>query len=63
LSVEQTQLTLRRNQRELKNLKADFTSKAAKLQFLSKRGEVEERLVQQNSKLINPSVPPKIIDK
>ena len=45
LGVEKTQLTMRRNQRELKNLKADYTAKAARLQYLSKRNEVEQTFV------------------
>ncbi len=59
LGVEKTQLTMRRNQRELKNLKADYTAKAARLQYLSKRNEVEQRLISQDSKLKRPSDPAK----
>ena len=59
LGVEKTQLTMRRNQRELKNLKADYTAKAARLQYLSKRNEVEERLTTQDSKLKRPEDPAK----
>ena len=61
LGVEQTQLTMRRNQRELKNLKADYTAKAARLQYLSKRNEVEARLIQQDSKLKRPADPAKAV--
>lgn len=59
LSVEKTQLTIRRNQRVMKNLKADYTAKAAKLQYLSKRDEVEIRLIKHNSKLAKPVDPAK----
>ena len=59
LSVEKTQMTMRRNQRELKNLKADYTAKAARLQYLSKRNEVEMRLITQDSKLKRPTDPAK----
>ncbi len=61
LSVESTQLTMRRNQRELKNLKADYTAKAARLQYLSKRNEVEARLGKHESKLQNPTDPAKTV--
>ena len=61
LGVEKTQLTMRRNQRELKNLKADYTAKAARLQYLSKRNEVEARLVQQHSNLEKPKDPAKTV--
>ncbi len=61
LGVERTQLTMRRNQRELKNLKADYTAKAARLQYLSKRNEVEERLATQESKLQKPTDPAKAV--
>ena len=61
LGVEKTQMTMRRNQRELKNLKADYTAKAARLQYLSKRNEVEERLATQDSKLKKPVDPAKAV--
>ncbi len=61
LSVEKTQMTMRRNQRELKNLKADYTAKAARLQYLSKRNEVEIRLQQHESKLQKPVNPAKTV--
>ena len=61
LGVEKTQLTMRRNQRELKNLKADYTAKAARLQYLSKRNEVEVRLIQQQSRLEKPKDPAKTV--
>ena len=61
LGVEKTQMTMRRNQRELKNLKADYTAKAARLQYLSKRNEVEARLKQHNSSLEKPVHPAKAV--
>ena len=61
LGVEKTQMTMRRNQRELKNLKADYTAKAARLQYLSKRNEVEERLKKHNSLLYKPETPAKAV--
>ena len=62
LGVEKTQLSQRRNQRELKNLKADYTSKAAKMQYYSKRGEIEIRLIEQGSLLEKPKQPPRVIE-
>lgn len=61
--VERTQLAIRKNQLELKNLKAEFAGKTARLQMLSKRGEVIQRLAKQNSTLINPVSPPKVIER
>lgn len=66
LSIESTQLSIRRNQRELKNLKADYTAKAARLQYLSKRNEVEIRLIEHGSNLqkpVNPAKEVKLIVK
>ncbi len=61
LSVEKTQITMRRNQKEIKNLKADYTAKAARLQYLSKRNEVEDRLIKHNSPLSKPVNPAKAV--
>ncbi|MCI1720290.1 MAG: hypothetical protein LKM37_04645 [Bacteroidales bacterium] len=57
LGIESTQLAQSKNQRELKNLKADYTSKAAKLQYQSKRGEIEQRLLDGGSTLKSPDKP------
>ncbi|GAB1474713.1 hypothetical protein MASR2M69_21540 [Bacteroidota bacterium] len=56
--MERSLLIERRNQRELRHLKADFTSKSSKLQFQSKRIEVEKRLLDLNSTLKAPLNPP-----
>ena len=56
VSIEQ-----RRNQHELKNLKADYTSKAAKLLSQSRKAKIEERLKGCNSKLMAPINPPRKI--
>lgn len=56
--IEKSLLTERRNQKELKNLKADYTSKSSKLLYQSKRDEIEKRLLEYNSKLIKPTEPP-----
>ncbi len=61
LGVARTQLTQRRNQRELKNLKADYTSKMAKLQYSSKQGEIELRLKDMGSKVQKPAKPAKLV--
>jgi hypothetical protein len=62
--MEKSLLVERRNQRELKHLKSDYVSKAAKLQFLSKRTEVGKRLERFNSTLKEPYDPPaKIVIK
>lgn len=61
LGVAKTQLTQRRNQRELKNLKADYTSKTAKLQYSSKQGEIEIKLKNMGSKIGKPVKPAKLV--
>ena len=61
LGVAKTQLTQRRNQRELKNLKADYTSKTAKLQYSSKQGEIEAKLKVIGSKVGKPDKPAKYV--
>lgn len=63
LGVERTQMKIRRNQMDLKNLKAEYAGKTARLQTLSKRGEVIQRLAEHNSKLINPVSPPKVLER
>lgn len=55
--VQNTQVQIRKNQTILKNYKADYTSKTAKLQFESKRGEVAEKLKELGSTLQNPTKP------
>ncbi len=56
--IERSLLTERQNQRELKHLKADYTSKSARLLNQSKRVEIENRLRENGSKLKLPSEPP-----
>lgn len=56
--IEKSLLTERRNQKELKNLKADYTGKSSKLLYQSKRVEIEKRLLEHNSKLMKPTEPP-----
>jgi high-affinity K+ transport system ATPase subunit B len=56
--IEKSLLTERRNQKELKNLKADYTSKSSKLLYQSKRVEIEKQLLEHNSRLMKPTEPP-----
>ncbi len=62
LKVADTKLTQRQNQRELKNLKADYTSKMARLQNQSKQGEIELRLAATGSKVQRPKHPAKYVE-
>lgn len=57
--IERSLLTERKNQRELKHLKSDYISKSAKLQYNSKRIEIEKKLKELESTL-NPPVDPPI---
>lgn len=57
LKVAETQIRIRRNQKELKNLKADYTSKYARLQYQSKQGEIEIKLLQKHSDVKKPVTP------
>lgn len=57
LAVINTQKASSRNARELKNLKADYTSKEAKLQAQSSRSEIKLRLQQSGSTLKDPTEP------
>lgn len=59
--IDGTLIESRKNQLEIKNLKSDYTSKAAKLQYLSKRGEIELQLVEKGSKLSKPTTPAKVM--
>lgn len=56
--IERSLLTERRNQRELKHLKSDYISKLAKLQYSSKRTEIEKKLKKLGSTLKPPVDPP-----
>lgn len=57
LAVINTQKASSRNSRELKNLKADYTSKEAKLQAQSSRSEITLRLQQSGSTLKSSTEP------
>ena len=63
LAVINTQKASSRNLRELKNLKADYTSKEAKLQAQSSRGEILLRLKESGSTLKDPSEPARRVKK
>ncbi|MEA4867820.1 MAG: hypothetical protein EOM61_01415 [Bacteroidia bacterium] len=57
-SVEQSLRIERRNNAELKHLKSDYISKSARLQYSSKRDEVEKKLKNLGSELKPPVDPP-----
>ncbi|MDD3033215.1 MAG: FtsL-like putative cell division protein [Bacteroidales bacterium] len=63
--IDSSQVTERRNVQILKDLKADYTGKTARLLYQSKRLEVELKLTEYNSTLKNPNEPPRrvIIEK
>ena len=60
-NIESKLITERHNQRELKNLKADYTGKRARLLYMSKKTEIERRLTESGSELKSPSNPPAYI--
>lgn len=57
LQVQHTQTLKSRNEAELKNLRADYTSKAAKLQNRSSREQIKVLLEQNGSTLKTPEHP------
>ena len=57
-SMEQALLLERKNERDLKHLKSDYVSKSSRLQYESKRIEVEKKLIQLHSTLEAPENPP-----
>ena len=63
LGMEETKLEYNKNQRELKNLKADYNNATIKLQYLSKREQVELTLKNLGSQLQKPLHPVQIIKK
>ncbi len=63
LAVINTQKASSRNLRELKNLKADYTSKEAKLQAQSSRSEIILRLKESGSTLKDPQEPAFRVEK
>ena len=58
-SMERNLILERQNMRELIHLKSDYTSKSSRLQYESKRVEVENKLKALNSALKTPEDPPK----
>jgi len=60
-AVGQTLVEGRKLERELKNLRAEYTTNLADLAFLSKQEEVTKRLQQFDSELQAPVKPPKRI--
>ena len=60
-NIEVKLISERHNQRELKNLKADYTGKRARLLYMSKRTEIERRLIESGSDLKSPINPPSYI--
>ena len=62
LWIEDSLVLERHNQREIKHLKADYTSKKAKLLYQSKRIEIEKKLIEYESQLKAPVDPPGVIE-
>lgn len=56
--VKDTMLTEVRNQEKLKDLKAEYIGKNARLLNMSKRGEIERLLSVKKSTLVAPTLPP-----
>lgn len=61
MGVERTQIKQLRNQRELVNLKAEYTGKQARLQYMSKRGEIATKLKELGSTVKNPESPARVL--
>ncbi len=59
--MEKSLLNERNNTKTLKNIKASYTGKAAKLLDLSKRSEIEKLLKERNSSLKKPETAPKVV--
>lgn len=57
-SVENSLRIERKNNAELKHLRSDYTSKMARLQYNSKREEIERKLRDLGSELKAPNNPP-----
>jgi len=60
-AVSKTLVEGRRLERELKSLRAEYTSCTSELMFLSKREEVSRRLISLGSTVHAPTTPPKRI--
>lgn len=54
-------ITNRNNEKIIKNLKADYSSKNAKLLYRSKRGEIDQMLEKRGSQVRKPENPAKTI--
>ena len=62
MSVERLQMKLLKNQEELALLKDECSGKYAKLQNISKRSQITERLKELGSKVENPTSPAVIVE-
>lgn len=61
--VRDTMMQEMKNEEILKELRAEYSNKMTRVLQLSKRGEIEERLIQHGSKLQAPTLPPVIISE
>lgn len=61
ISIADTNVKIRKNQIEIKNLKADYTGKSAKLQYQSRQEEIERRLRSTGSKVERPLHPATLV--
>lgn len=59
--MEKTILAERNNTKTLKNVKAHYTGKAAKLLDLSKRTEIEKMLIERQSTLKQSKTVPTVV--
>lgn len=59
--VENSLMSERENSRVMKNLKADYTAKSAKLLYKSKREEIEKLLKNNNSILYKEKEAPTVV--
>ena len=61
--VRDTMMEEVKNEEILKDLRAEYSNKMTRMLQLSKRGEIEKRLSEHNSKLVPPPYPPTIISE
>jgi hypothetical protein len=61
--VRDTMMEEVKNEEMLKDLRAEYSNKMTRMLQLSKRGEIEKRLSEHNSKLVPPPYPPTIISE
>lgn len=59
--MRETKRNVERNEEIIKELRSEYLGKFTRLQYQSKRGEIEKNLAKERSTIVPPSEPPTIV--